>query len=189
MKRRNWLYASLGVGGGFLGGMMAMELAPGVALAAGHARTVTAEEFVLVSKNGTQRALMEVNARGMTELVMKDGSGRERADIRVTADGTAQLNFFDQRGNRRVLVGEAPSGRNGVAIYSGGGRQIAVLSATEDNEASLTLYDSDPGRARVGVGMSNKGLPAIVMFDASGHDRAELHVSQRGKAGLAFADE
>jgi hypothetical protein len=189
MKRRNWLYASLALAGGLLGGMMAIELAPSAALAARHSRTVTAEEFVLVSKGGTRRASLGVSAREGAELAMNDSSGHERADFRVTEDGTAQLNFFDQKGIRRVLVGETPKGRNGVAIYSGSGRQIAVLSVAEDNEASLTLYDSDSGRARVGVGMSTKGLPAVVMFDENGHDRAELHVTQSGKAGLAFADE
>jgi hypothetical protein len=120
---------------------------------------------------------------------MMDEHGRDRAEMRVTEDGSAALVFYDQSGTHRVVVGETPGGRNGVAIYSGGGRQIALLSVADNNESSLTLYDPTTGKARAGLGVAEDGQPALVLFDQNGKDRAELHVGKRGKPGLALADE
>jgi hypothetical protein len=33
------------------------------------------------------------------------------------------------------------------------------------------------------------GSPALVLFDQSGKDRAELNINSKGKPGLALADE
>jgi hypothetical protein len=88
-----------------------------------------------------------------------------------------------------VLVGEATQGRNGIAIYGSNGDQLAGLTATSDNQANLTLYDPNTGRARVGIGVAANGSPAVVLFDQKGNDRAELNINSKGKAGLALADE
>jgi hypothetical protein len=53
----------------------------------------------------------------------------------------------------------------------------------------VTLYDPKTGTARVGLGVAANGEPALALFDANGHDRAELHINAQGKPGLAFADE
>jgi hypothetical protein len=39
------------------------------------------------------------------------------------------------------------------------------------------------------LGVSKIGLPALVLFDENGKDRAELHVTSGGKPGFALADE
>jgi hypothetical protein len=65
----------------------------------------------------------------------------------------------------------------------------AGLTVGSNNEASLTLYDPNTGRARAGLGVSSSGQPALVLFDEQGHDRAEFHVGPSGKPGLALADE
>ena len=88
-----------------------------------------------------------------------------------------------------MLVGDAPSGRVGIAIFGTKGIQLVNLSATPDNQTSLTLYDPSTGRARAGLGVATNGSPALVIFDQNGKDRAELHVRSSGKPGLALADE
>jgi hypothetical protein len=120
---------------------------------------------------------------------MFDGSGRDRAEFRVAQDGGASVGFYDEHGSRRVLVGEATQGRDGIAIYGSNGIQLASLTATDDNQAALTLYDPRNGRARVGVGVAANGSPAVALFDQNGKDRAELNINSKGKPGLAFADE
>jgi len=162
---RSWIYALLTLTGGFLGGVLATQFAPGVASAARRTHAVSAEEFTLLDHQGKQRAIMK------------------------TTGGGAALDFYDQNGQRRVMIGEGPSGRNGVAIYSAGGKQIASLTVADDNQASLTLYDASSGRARAGLGVAKDGSPAIVLFDKNGKDRAEMHVNPSGKAGIALADE
>ena len=52
------LYAVLTLIGAFARGIVATHLASSVALAEGRARTVSAEQFVLLDINGSHRALL-----------------------------------------------------------------------------------------------------------------------------------
>lgn len=195
-NRRHWLYALLALAGGFIGGMIAIQLAPSESMAAarsarsaGAVHVVRAEKFVLVDRSGTQRGVMQV-ADGTSSLALNDGDGHNRAELRVTKEGGSSATFYDRAGNRRVAVGQGPSGRAGLAIFaSGGGRQIAAVSAAENGETGFTLYDPTTGRARAGLGVAADGEPALVLFDQNGKDRAELHIAVQGKPGLVLADE
>jgi hypothetical protein len=187
---RNWLYPTLALAGGFLGGAVATQLVPGIAIAARHAHSVSAEQFVLVNEKGAQRGVMQVTKRGAADLSLMDAGGRERAEFRVTADGAAGVSFYDQNGARRVVVGEASGGSNGIAIYgSDGRRQLATLAVAVNDEARLTLYDPTSGRGRAGLGVAADGQPALVLFDQNGKDRVEIHVGPKGRPGIALADE
>lgn len=188
-KGKNWGYAMLALGGGFLGGLVATQLAPAVADAAHAAHTIKAEQFELVDKAGTRRAALEVTPNEMADLLLYDGDGHDRAELRVSRDGIATLGFYDDKGARRVLVGEAPGPTNGIAVFGGKGRVQASLTVNANDEASVTLYDPNTGRARVGLGVATTGAPALALFDEKGMDRAELHVGATGKPGLALADE
>ena len=86
------------------------------------------------------------------------------------------------------MLFRSQDGRNGLAIYADNGRQVAGFTVAEDNQSSVTLYDPNNGRARVGLGVAATGEPALVLFDQNGRDRAELHVSLNGHPGLALAD-
>ena len=55
-KTETRLYAALTLIGAFVGGIVATHLASSVALAEGRARTVSAEQFVLLDTNGSHRA-------------------------------------------------------------------------------------------------------------------------------------
>jgi hypothetical protein len=188
-KTETRLYATLTLIGAIVGGAAVTQFFASVAMAEGRARTISAEQFVLLDTNGSQRAVMKVASDGTTHLAMFDGTGRNRADFRVTRAGESALGFYDQNGSPRVLVGEALGGRDGIAIYSTGGRQIATLSVSQDNQASLTLYDPNTGKARAGLGTASTGSPALVLFDQNGSDRAEIHVKPNGKPGIVLADE
>ena len=100
---------------------------------------------------------------------MYDGQGRDRVELRVANNGGASVGFYSQNGSQRVLIGEGPSGRAGIAIYGANGRQLVNLTATADNQSSLTLYDPSTGRARAGLGVAT-GAPALVIFDQNGRD-------------------
>jgi hypothetical protein len=190
LNSRTWLYATVVAAGGFVGGLAALQFAPGQALAARHhnPRVITAEEFDLVDRTGERRASLQVTPRGMSDLMMFDGEGNDRAEFRTARDGSSSVSFFDGKGTLRVMVGEIP-GRDGIAIYDTKGRQIATLQVAPDNSASLTLYDSSIGAARGGLGIASTGEPALVLFDQQGRDRLELHVLANGHPGIALADE
>jgi hypothetical protein len=199
MKDRNqWLYAILALVGGVFGGALSGQVFPRDAEAAPHrvarvmaaheAGVVKATKFVLIGRDGTERGVFEVDSRGTADVALNDQSGRLRADFRVSAEGGGAINFYDQKGDKRVVLGET-NGRDGLAIYGGNGRQMAGFTVAEDNQSSVTLYDPTNGRARVGLGVATNGVPALVLFDQEGRDRAELHVNPNGKPGLALADE
>jgi hypothetical protein len=188
-KSWNWMYAALALGGGFLGGLATLELAPAAVEAAHSVRAVRAQEFELVDHAGTRRAAMSVTQTGMANLAMYDGQQRSRTELRVAENGAASLGFYDEKGERRVLIGASPTGRDGVTVYGNDGRMLAGLTVGENNEASLTLYDPNTGRARVGLGVATSGAPALALFDSAGRDRAELHIGPHGNPGLALADE
>lgn len=188
---RHWLYGVLALTGGILGGAIASRVAPveGLALASSHAaREIRAEKFVLIGPDGTERGDIQVTARGIADVELNDGQGRDRAEFHVGADGTSAVSFYDEVGVKRVVLGNT-AGRDGLAIYASNGRQLASFAVAEDNQSSVTLYDPNTGVARVGLGVAANGEPALALFDQKGHDRAELHVNSSGKPGLALADE
>ena len=193
IRKRNWPYLTLALVSGFLGGVVAIELAPTVATAAHRSNrhhVVRANKFELTGADGAKRAILEVTPRDVADLAMFDGNGHDRAEFRVAKDGAASVGFYDDNGARRVMVGESPTGRNGIALYGTNGRQmLAGFTVSPDNQASLTLYDPKTGRARIGLGVASNGSPAMVLFDQNGKDRVEVHVTTEGKPGLALADK
>jgi hypothetical protein len=188
--RKYWLYAILALVGGGFGGALSGHLFPREAEAAARAaREIKAEKFVLVDHDGNERGVIEVSSTGVAGVSLEDQTGRQRSVLRVGTDGGAAIGFYDQNGAKRVIVGETPNGRDGLAIYGTSGRQISGFTVADDDASSVTLYDPTTGRARVGLGVSAKGEPALVLFDQSGRVRAELHVNDKGKPRLALADE
>jgi hypothetical protein len=189
-----WLTVTMALAGGLIGGAAASMLGASNAFAVRHghhARTVEAEKFVLLGRQGDERGIIQVSDKGAAAIYLNDESGKERAELKVSADGRAALGFYDVNGNKRVVVGEGPAtgGQAGIGVFSAGGNQVAGFSAAANGEVNLTLYDSKSGLARVGLGLSADGTPALALFDQNGKDRAELHVDKTGKPGLALADE
>ena len=199
--RSQWLYAILALVGGVFGGALSGQLFPHDAeaapshrvarvMAAHGAGVLKATKFVLVGRDGTERGVIDVNSLGVAEVALNDEQGRRRGEFRVGADGGNSIGFYDENGNRRVTLGETPSGRNGMAIYGTSGRQMAGLTVSDDNQSSITLYDPQSGRARVGLGVAANGVPGRSCCSTrTAVDRAELHVNVDGMSGLALADE
>jgi hypothetical protein len=190
---RPWLTAVLALVGGMIGaGMMMFGASSAFALRrAPSTRTVEAEQFVLLGPNRARRGIIEVSDKGTAALYLNDENGKERTELRVTADGTASLTFFDAGGNQRVVVGDgaSPQGQAGIGVFSADGTQVASLSSIASGEVNMTLYDNKTGLARAGLGLAADGAPALVLFDQNGKDRAELHVNSAGRPGLAMVDE
>src|ERR1700751_4424813 len=101
---RNWLYGVIVTATGIVGALAVLQFATGNAFAARHRnpRTLTAEEFRLVDRNGDRRASLEVTPRGLADLMLFDGEVNDRAELRVARDGSSSLGFYDTKGTRRV---------------------------------------------------------------------------------------
>ena len=192
--RKPYLVVAVALAGGLIGGALATMLGAGDAFAlrhARHTRSVEAEKFVLLGRNGDERGVIQVSDKGTAAIYLNDETGKERTELKVGADGRASLGFYDSNGAKRVVIGQGstPDSQAGLGIFSKDGDQLASLSSSANGEVNLTLYDGKSGLARAGLGLSAEGIPALVLFDQSGKDRAELHLSASGKPGLALADE
>lgn len=191
---RPWLTAVVALVGGMIGAGT-MMFGPSSALAQRRrppgARSVEAQQFVLLGPNGERRGLIYVSDKGTAAVYLNDENAKERTELKVTADGRSSLGFYDAAGNQRVVVGNGASaqGDAGIGVFSADGNQVATLSSTASGDVNMTLYDNKTGLARAGLGVAADGAPALVLFDHNGKDRAELHVTSAGKPGLALADE
>src|SRR5580704_5810346 len=91
MKEGNpWLVVAVALVGGLIGGALATMLGAGTAFAVhhgSHAKTVAAERFVLLGRNGDERGVIRVNDKGTAAFYLNDESGNEKAELRVAADG------------------------------------------------------------------------------------------------------
>jgi len=192
--RKPWLVVAVALVGGLLGGALATMLGAGDAFALRHSRhprSVEAEKFVLLGRNGDERGVIQVSDKGTAAIYLNDETGKERAELKVAADGRASLGFYDASGAKRVVMGQGATSDSqaGFGIFSTDGNQEASFSSLANGEVNVTLYDRKSGFARAGLGLSADGVPALVLFDQNGKDRAELHLSTAGKPGLALADE
>ena len=186
-KTKHWAYSILALGGGFVGGLAALQLGPTVAAAAHATHTVRAEKFELVDEGDNRRGLLEVTPDGMSDLILYDGQGHDRTEYRVAHDGTASLGFFDDTGAHRVLLGEAPNGRSGVSIYGAHGRLLAELAVDEHDEANVTLYDPNTGRAdrrtdyRTSTGTNQGAYPGALLARRERLTRASDYANHQGR--------
>jgi hypothetical protein len=79
---RPWLTAVLALVGGMIGGGIVM-FGPSSAFALRHppgARTVEAEEFILLGPNHQRRGIIQVSDKGTAALYLNDENGKERSD-------------------------------------------------------------------------------------------------------------
>src|SRR5262245_54686893 len=154
---RTWAYACLTVTAGLVGGAIAGSFWSIDARAAGRAKTVEAEKFVLVDAGGRQRAALQVLANGLVDLSLQDAKGGNRATIGVEADGSTSIGLFDTKGYKVATLGQERDGHTGLLLYSPQGKGLASLTATPSGESALRLLDKTTGRVRAGMGVAATG--------------------------------
>lgn len=98
------------------------------------------------------------------EFVLKDASGRERADLGVGNDGTT------------AFVLENSQGKDRLALYVGGNGRTGL--GFKDDQGMLRLY----------LAADTDGTPRLSLGDAQGTPRAELSLRQNGTPRLVLAD-
>src|SRR5208337_1533817 len=93
---------SIALVAGLAGGILASRPWTGRAFAAArHSKTLSAEQFVLIDRDGTRRGLIQVASNGAASLTLYDRDGRSRAELETAPDGAASLGFYDEGGRRR----------------------------------------------------------------------------------------
>ena len=148
----SWLYVLVALVGGLIGGALANRLAAAMpALAADNpAKSLAAQEILLVDAKGKPHASLHLNKDGLPLFQMYDAEGKTRIGIGFAKEGAFGLEFADKKGAERVL-----------------------LSVNDDGVPALRLYDDTAGQ-RILVGLDLQGDSAIDFYDHEGKLLREL---------------
>ena len=181
----------MALGGGIVGAILVSSGLPGrlwptatAEAATRHARSIVAEQFVLVDRMGIKRAEL-VMERGEPLLEFYGPNGKtQRASIGVDMKGTARARFYSSTGISQAALGVTGEGRAGVALLD----RLQHLRATFDvaigGEPTLRLYDEKS--ARIGLDITEAGSPGLALLGPEGKTRMAMVLSNDSTPSLTF---
>ena len=109
-----------------VGFLVAIGIAAAVLM--GQARTagrvVEAEKFLLRDPSGKPRAQLAVRADGTSGLALYARDGKPRAGLTVGADGSASPRLNDRDEKNRAVLGVAADGRAAMGLFDRDGKLI-----------------------------------------------------------------
>lgn len=152
-------------------------------------KTIAAEEFRVVAKNGSLRAVLGLEPDGACHLIFYDPQGKVRSEVGVNGAGIAEVALYDQEGKkakpgefaylivpnggpRFSLVGEAAR----LTVATKGLETEATLKVDPDHSPVLSLEGRDKGAALLTMGTD--GAPNLTLYDQEGYRRAVLGSSE-----------
>lgn len=103
-------------------------------------KVVEAERFILRDASGKIRAELGVEGDGMAALRLYDTAGQRRAELAVNAGGTPWLGLYDETGKVRAFLHAEDLVAN-LALYDGAEKVRALLQVVPNVAAALGLYD------------------------------------------------
>jgi hypothetical protein len=130
--------------------------------AAGGARTIEAEEFVLRGRDGAVQARLGLMPDGSPFLQLT-GANQSTAELSVLPSQGPVLKLSD-------------------------GKALVSMRAKGDGSSEITLH-SEGQEPRAAMFLEADGTPVLSMTDAQGHVRAGLTISADGAPSLSFYDE
>ncbi|HZO81147.1 MAG TPA: hypothetical protein VFB33_05585 [Candidatus Binataceae bacterium] len=194
MNMKRWSNFMTGVAGGVLGALVASAglsgrlWRGGVAEAAAHhhARTLSADNFVLVDRHGVKRATLSI-VSGEPVLAFYGPDGKTaRASIGVNPDGVARVRLYSLNGVPQAALGVTGDGKPGLALLDRGQHLRGTFDVSIGGEPTLRLYDDK--RPRVGLDVTEAGSPGVALLDTAGKTRAALSLASDGNPALTMYD-
>ena len=191
INKDRWTNFVMALGGGVVGAILVSSGLPGrlwptatAEAATRHARSIMAEQFVLVDRMGMKRAEL-VMERGEPLLEFYGPNGKtQRASIGVDMKGTARARFYSSTGISQAALGVTGEGRAGVALLD----RLQHLRATFDvaigGEPTLRLYDEKS--ARIGLDITEAGSPGLALLGPEGKTRMAMVLSNDSTPSLTF---
>lgn len=146
LERENrWLKR---VGGVALLGVAAMVLM-GQATPRKTAKAIEAEEFILRDGTGKERATMRVSPDGSPSLGLVDKDGKKRVALLLGADGLPNLWLWDKNGKERAGLELLADGLPRLALRDEKERRRAVLGHTELEHTRTGTVEQQPASSLV----------------------------------------
>jgi len=140
-----------------------LEREVGGAAAAGGARTVEAEEFVLRGRDGNVQARLGLLPDGSPFLQLT-GAGQSTAELSVLPGQGPVLKLSD--GKALVSMRANGDGSSEITLHSEGQEPRAAMFLEADGTPVLSMTDAE-GRVRAGLTISADGAPSLSLYDES----------------------
>ncbi len=125
---KSWLYVLVALAGGLIGGALANRLAAAIPAVAADspAKSLAAQEILLVDAKGKPHASLHLNNDGLPVFQMYDAAGKTRIGIGFAKEGAIGLEFADKKGAERMLVSVNDDGIPALRVYddTGGPRML-----------------------------------------------------------------
>lgn len=168
--------------------------------------TVSAERFVLLAPDGTEKATLEVDSKGNPMLALRNGQasallttqgpslllrgpdGKTGAFMGIDSKNTSRLELTSHRLLDGVRLTAHEDGSAGVYVLDVNGRARGGLEAFGTGGAGLSFRDPQ-GRMRAQMGIDPAEVPNVILLDQGGARRLGMLVQAEGQALLEVADE
>jgi len=93
---------------------------------------------LLIAAQATANRVVEAE-----KFVVRDASGKIRAELGAPPDGRVALTLFDRDGGLRVELRVLTNGRVGLLLYDKNGKSRAALRVLAEGGPVLGLFDKD----------------------------------------------
>jgi len=167
--------------------------------------SLSAERFVLVGADGTERATLELDAKGNPMLQMRNGEasallttngpslllrgpdGKTGAFIGIDGQNTSRVDLTSQRLMDGVRLRAHPDGSAGVYVLDVTGRERGSLESFAPGGSALTFRDGQ-GKLRSHLGLDEGNLPSLILLDEKNARRIGMVVQADGNGLLEMSD-
>jgi hypothetical protein len=182
------VFGALGLPGGLvLGLVIAGHLGAGQKLANNlEAKSVVAEKYEVLGRNGTPAAMLYRTDAGQARLVFFGEKGELRLSIGINPDGSPGIVFLGADGKARLYMGFSPrEGTPQLSLFDDQGNQTISLDATKQNGPAISMGRMDKGR--ITLGLSKEGEPSILLWSKNNEPRLGLDLVD-GAPVIEFID-
>jgi hypothetical protein len=167
--------------------------------------TVSAERFVLLGSDGSERATLELDSKGNPLLLMRNGSasailttngpslllrgpdGKTGAFVGIDSKNTSRVELSSSRLLDGVRLTTHEDGSCGVYVLDSDGRERGAFESLASGNTSLSFHDAN-GRLRGQVGLDANKVPNLILLDEEGARRIGM-VVQENAGILELEDE
>ncbi len=167
---------------------------------------LSAERFVLVGADGSEKATLELDSKGNPMLQMRNGQssaflttngpslllrgpdGKTGAFMGIDSKNSSRLELCSHRLLDGVRLSAHADGSSGAYVLDVNGRERGGLESFASGGAALNFRDGQGGM-RGQMGLDEAGLPNLILLDGGGGRRVGMVVQEDGNALLEVADE
>lgn len=133
----------------------------------------------LLAVNGTPRAQMTINAKGIVHQKLLDGKGEPRLIAGVDDFGHANLSLCRTPRSSLIDLRTSPEGRSRLTLCDGDGHARIEARVGEDVDSSIQ-FASPTGATQLSLGTSRDGTASVVLWDSGTKASAGTYVGPGG---------